>query len=90
MSAKTIRGIRREEIISAAQDLFSRKGFHGTSMPDIARAAKISTGLIYYIFASKEDILLACCEQTETIHLNFFTQASAIGDPLQRFDYIVR
>jgi AcrR family transcriptional regulator len=90
MSAKTIRGTRREEIISAAQDLFSRKGFHGTSMPDIARAAKISTGLIYYIFPSKEDILLACCEEGEALHLNFFTQASDIADPLKRFDYIVR
>ncbi|HEV2662705.1 MAG TPA: TetR/AcrR family transcriptional regulator [Ktedonobacteraceae bacterium] len=90
MGAKTIRGIRREEIISAAQDLFSRKGFHGTSMPDIARAAKISTGLIYYIFPGKEDILLACCEEGEALHLNFFTQASDIADPLKRFDFIVR
>lgn len=90
MSAKTIRGTRREEIISAAQDLFSRKGFHGTSMPDIARAAKISTGLIYYIFPSKEDILLACCEEVAAFHLDFFTQASEIADPLRRFDFIVR
>ena len=90
MGAKTIRGTRREEIISAAQDLFSRKGFHGTSMPDIARAAKISTGLIYYIFPSKEDILLACCEEVDALHLDIFTQANEIADPLKRFDFIVR
>jgi Bacterial regulatory proteins, tetR family len=52
MGAKTIRDTRREEITSAARDLFSRKDFHGTTMPDIARAAGISTGLIYYIFPS--------------------------------------
>jgi AcrR family transcriptional regulator len=90
MSAKTIRDIRREEIIAAARDLFSRKGFHGTSMPDIAQAAGISTGLIYYIFPSKEDILLACCEEVAALHFDLFSQANHIADPLERFDYIVR
>ncbi|HLJ33750.1 MAG TPA: TetR/AcrR family transcriptional regulator [Ktedonobacteraceae bacterium] len=90
MNTRTIRDTRREEIIGAARDLFSRKGFHGTSMPDIAHAAGISTGLIYYIFASKEDILLACCEEVATLHLDLFNQANHITDPLERFDYIVR
>lgn len=90
MSAKTIRDIRREEIIAAARDLFSRKGFHGTSMPDIAQAAGISTGLIYYIFPSKEDILLACCEEVAALHFDLFSQANHLADPLERFDYIVR
>lgn len=82
--------VQQEEIITAARDLFSRKGFHGTSIPDIAHAAGISTGLIYYIFASKEDILLACCEEVATSHLDLFQQASHLADPLERFDCIVR
>jgi AcrR family transcriptional regulator len=90
MSTRTIRDTRRAEIIAAARDLFSRKGFHGTSIPDIARAAGISTGLIYYIFASKEDILLACCEEVATLHLDLFQQAAHLADPLERFDFIVR
>lgn len=90
MSAKTIRDMRREAIITAARELFSRKGFHGTSMPDIAHTAGISTGLIYYIFPSKEDILLACCEEVAVLHLDLFSQASHLSNPLERFDYIVR
>jgi AcrR family transcriptional regulator len=90
MSTKTVRDTRREEITRAARDLFSRKGYHGTSMPDIARAAGISTGLIYYIFPSKEDILLALCEEIAALHLGLFQQASDIADPLERFDFIVR
>jgi AcrR family transcriptional regulator len=90
MSAKLARDIRREEITAAARDLFSRKGFHGTSVPDIARAAGISTGLIYYIFPSKEDILLACCQEVATLHLDFFAQTVDIANPLERFDFIVR
>ena len=90
MSAKAIRDTRREEIIAAARDLFSRKGFHGTTIPDIAQAAGISTGLIYYIFPSKENILLACCEEIAILHLDLFSHNSHISDPLARFDYIVR
>ncbi|MFL5663643.1 MAG: TetR/AcrR family transcriptional regulator [Ktedonobacteraceae bacterium] len=90
MGAKFAREIRREEITAAARDLFSRKGFHGTSVPDIARAAGISTGLIYYIFPSKDDILLACCEEVATLHLDFFNQTVEIANPLERFDFIVR
>ena len=90
MGAKTVRDIRREEITLAARDLFSRKGYHATTIPDIARAAGISTGLIYYIFPSKEDILLACCEEIAILHLNLFTQVKDVDDPLERFDCIVR
>ncbi len=90
MGAKLAREIRREEITRAARDLFSRKGFHGTSVPDIARAAGISTGLIYYIFPSKEDILLACCQEVATLHLDLFAQTVDIANPLERFDFIVR
>jgi AcrR family transcriptional regulator len=90
MSGKLARDVRREEITAAARDLFSRKGFHGTTVPDIARAAGISTGLIYYIFPSKEDILLACCEEVAALHLDFFQQTVDIANPLERFDFIVR
>ena len=90
MSAKLAREVRREEITVAARDLFSRKGFHGTSVPDIARAAGISTGLIYHIFPSKDAILLACCAEVATLHLDFFKQTVDIADPLERFDFIVR
>ena len=90
MGEKTIRDTRREEIITAARDLFSRKGYHGTSMPDIARAAGISTGLIYYVFPSKEEILVACSQRVLDLHLGFFQETSDIADPLARFDYIFR
>lgn len=90
MGAKAIQDTRRKEIIAAARDLFSRKGYHGTAMPEIAQAAGISTGLIYYFFPSKEDILVACCEEGAALHVDLFKRASAIADPLKRFDFIVR
>jgi AcrR family transcriptional regulator len=90
VGATTIQDARRREILAAAQELFSRKGYHGTAMPEIAQAAGISTGLIYYIFPSKEDILVACCAEGAALHLDLFKRAAAIVDPLKRFDFIVR
>jgi AcrR family transcriptional regulator len=90
MGAKTNHKSRREDILAAAGDLFSRKGFHGTTMPDIAQAAGISAGLIYYFFSSKDDILLACCEKTAQLHLDLFKESANVADPLERFDFIVR
>jgi AcrR family transcriptional regulator len=90
MSTTPIRDTRRKEIIAAALDLFSRKGYRGTTIPDIAQAVGISTGLIYYIFPSKEDILLACCEDTATTTREILKRAREIADPLERFDTIVR
>lgn len=45
---------RRAEIAMSARRKFAQKGFHGTSMRDIARSAKVSEALIYRHFPSKE------------------------------------
>jgi AcrR family transcriptional regulator len=54
---------RREDILTASLNLFAEKGFHGTSMRDIARAAHITEGLIYHYFASKRDLFRAIIEE---------------------------
>ncbi len=46
-----------------AAQLFSRKGFHGTSMEDIAQAAGLTKGAIYSHFDSKEAICYTVLEQ---------------------------
>jgi AcrR family transcriptional regulator len=50
---------RRVQLLDAAAKLFSRRGFHATSMRDIARAVKMLSGSIYYHFDSKQEMLLA-------------------------------
>ena len=47
----------RQKILQEAEDLFSEKGFNGTSIDMIAKAAGINKGLIYYHFKNKHDIL---------------------------------
>jgi AcrR family transcriptional regulator len=54
---------RREDILQASLHLFAEKGFHGTSMRDIARSADITEGLIYHYFESKRDLFRAIIEE---------------------------
>jgi TetR/AcrR family transcriptional regulator, repressor for uid operon len=50
---------RRGEILAAAEACFVAKGFHQTSMQDIARASGLSMGLLYRYFDSKSAIIRA-------------------------------
>lgn len=55
---------RKEEILEAALEEFSRKGFSGTKISDIIKRAGISQGLIYHYYKSKEDLYLAVIEKS--------------------------
>lgn len=47
---------RRREILAAALKIFSQKGYHQTSMNEIAREAEFSIGSLYGFFKNKEDL----------------------------------
>lgn len=49
---------RKQDIIDAATELFSQKGYHATSTHQVAKLAEVSEGIIFYYFKTKEDILL--------------------------------
>jgi len=50
---------RRQAILDAASKLFAQRGYHATSMRDMASAAGMLPGSVYYHFDSKEALLLA-------------------------------
>ena len=49
----------RDHIVTAADDLFYRRGFDATSFADIAAAVSLSRGNFYYHFKTKDEILNA-------------------------------
>ena len=53
----SLKEARKEQILEAAFQLFSKKGYHHTSISDIAKQAKLSKGLLYNYFESKEVLL---------------------------------
>lgn len=54
---KEMQEISRKKILMAAFELFAIHGYTRTSVDSIAAKAKISKGLIYHYFSSKQDIL---------------------------------
>src|SRR6185295_16171386 len=51
--------LRRLQILQTAVDLFSQKGFRGTTTKEIARAAGVSEAMVFRHFATKEDLYTA-------------------------------
>ena len=80
---------RERLILRAASDLFVERGYHDTSMDDIAARVGIAKGTVYLHFASKEDLTLALLEQG----VREFTQSldailSADGTPRDKLEAV--
>jgi AcrR family transcriptional regulator len=56
---KRITRQRQEQILEAALLVFSRRGFNGATIPEIAREAGIAVGTIYNYYQNKRDLLVA-------------------------------
>jgi len=53
----------RESVLMTAQEIFSRYGFHKTTMDDIAKAMGKGKSSIYYYYSSKDEIFRAVVEK---------------------------
>lgn len=78
---------RLPRVLDEAARLFRHKGYHATSMRDIAAAVGMLPGSLYYHFASKEDLLVAVYQQG--VRLISEAVAEAAGrdaDPWKRLE----
>ncbi|WP_059103114.1 TetR/AcrR family transcriptional regulator [Shouchella shacheensis] len=48
---------RKEEIIRSAMSILAEKGYHGTTMEEIASTLLMTKGSVYYYFKDKQDLL---------------------------------
>jgi len=55
---------KKELLIAEAEKIFAEKGFHETSIRDIAKATGSNVALIYYYFKDKEDLYLHILDET--------------------------
>lgn len=79
---------RREAILDAAIEVFGNKGFPGSTVEEIARAAQITKGTVYLYFVSKEEILASIlAERSDLPHLDEITldPHAPIRDTLAQF-----
>jgi AcrR family transcriptional regulator len=54
------RDVKREAVIRAAARAFNARGYHNTSIDEIAAALNVTKPTIYYYVANKEQLLLEC------------------------------
>jgi AcrR family transcriptional regulator len=50
---------KRERLVAAARELVHRQGVESTTLADIAQAADVPVGNVYYYFKTKDDIIAA-------------------------------
>lgn len=48
---------KKEDILHSAISIFAEKGYHGTTMEDVAAKLYMTTGTIYYYFKDKQELL---------------------------------
>lgn len=67
--------VRRDEILDAAQRLFARHGYDGTSVSQIINEICVSKGGFYHHFQSKEDLV-------EALACRYAQQTAALADEI--------
>jgi AcrR family transcriptional regulator len=56
----------RDALVRAGRELFGQKGFRQTSVEDLARAARVTTGALYHHFPNKTALFEAVFEHAHT------------------------
>jgi AcrR family transcriptional regulator len=82
---------RSERIRTAAIELFKFRGYHGTSIRDLAQAVRIEAASLYYHFSSKQEILLDLFDRTMDALLEGLDHAIAsVSTPEEQLRAAVR
>jgi len=75
---------RKREILRAASRLFRSQGLHSTGMRDIAAAAGMAVGNLYYYFRDKQELLAFCQEDALDGLLALAAEVRALPEPADR------
>src|SRR5947207_15709455 len=74
----------RDQILRAATDLFATRGFHETSMAEVARTAGVSKALIFWHFKNKDELFVAVLGKLlEPYVIDFADEAGALDEKAQ-------
>ena len=91
-----IREKTKQKIMEHSLRLFAEKGYHGTSISDIAKAAGISKGLAYNYFESKQHLVESIFNRILELSSVYEKMVDEIEDPYEQlhqtiaytFDYM--
>ncbi|MGA6972561.1 MAG: TetR/AcrR family transcriptional regulator [Candidatus Binatus sp.] len=79
----------RDEILKAAMQLFANRGFHETSMSEVAREARVSKALIFWHFKTKEELFVAVLNRLLEPYFIDFAEEAAVMDERAQIEKLV-
>ena len=81
---------RRQQLLDVATNVFAVRGFHGTSMDDVAEAAGVTKPVLYQHFSSKRELYRELLDQVGSQLVEAVTKAVlAIGRLMRTMSGIV-
>src|SRR6478752_1881347 len=72
---------RRGEVVDTAARLFAKNGFQATSISELTAATGLAAGGIYHYIESKDDLLIAICDELLEPLLQRAREIVAAGAP---------
>jgi AcrR family transcriptional regulator len=83
--------LKREAVVRAAAQAFNERGYHNTSLDDIAAALGVTKPTVYYYVANKEQLLFECFRAgLERIRDSFREAGQSAGTARERLNAVVR
>ena len=81
---------RRDELVAVAARLFAERGYHGTSMADLAEAMGVQKGSLYSLTGSKQDLLVVVTREGAAAFHTALDRVPQDADPLARIGAALR
>ena len=76
---------QRRDMLDAAMKLFAEKGYHNTSMQEIAELAEFAVGTLYKFFKNKEEMYKALItEQADQFHVALTAALASSEDEIEQ------
>ena len=81
---------RRTELVAAAARLFAERGYHGTSMADLAEALGVQKGSLYSLTESKQALLVVVTRDGASAFREALDRVPDDAEPLERIRIALR
>lgn len=78
-SRTELRDAKRDAVLREASASFNKRGFHGTSLDDVAQRLGVTKAALYYYFANKQAVLKACFDLAMEVAFSNVDQAKSEG-----------
>src|SRR4051794_12132666 len=75
---------KRERLVTSATGLFRRRGVQQTTLAQVAEAADVPPGNVYYYFKTREELIGAVIEDQRGEVLGLLSQLDTLDTPVER------